>query len=63
MEGLILLVLLAIGIAIAYFCYRIAVRKGRNGALWAVLGLLFGVIALIIVAVLPSKAPSAPSTQ
>ncbi|MGC9505167.1 hypothetical protein [Baaleninema sp.] len=37
-----------------YACYAIAKSKNRNHALWAVLGFLFGLIAVIIIAVLPN---------
>ena len=46
---------LALAIAVAAVCYRIAEGKGRSGALWAVLGFLFPVIGLIVVFVLPGK--------
>lgn len=35
-------------------CVKVAQSKGRSGFLWGVLGLCFGIIALIIVACLPS---------
>jgi hypothetical protein len=44
---------IAIAVAIAAVCYRIAEGKGRSGVLWAVLGFLFPIIALIIIFVLP----------
>jgi uncharacterized membrane protein YoaK (UPF0700 family) len=53
---------LVIALVIAYFCHKIAVGKGRGPILWAVLGFLFPIIALIIIAVLPPKSPPAPST-
>lgn len=39
----------------AALCAMIAARKGRFAIGWAVLGLLFGIFALIVVAVLPSR--------
>lgn len=36
--------------------YRIAKRKGRNAVVWALMGFLFGILALILLALLPSKA-------
>lgn len=35
-------------------CVKVAKSKGRSGFIWGVLGLCFGIIALIIVACLPS---------
>jgi hypothetical protein len=46
---------LALAIAIAAVCYRIAEGKGRRGVLWAVLGFFFPVIALVVIFVLPDK--------
>lgn len=53
------LVSLLIGIVFGVACYLLAVRKGRRGVLWAVLGFFFSLISLIVLAVLPSKAPAA----
>jgi hypothetical protein len=50
------LIELVVGIVCAYVCYRIAIGKGRGGTLWAVLGFFFGLIALIIIALLPRRA-------
>ena len=47
----------AIAVAFAVICNRIAVRKGRGPILWAVLGFFFPLIALIIILLLPRKAP------
>lgn len=41
----------------------IAQSKSLGGCLWFVLGILFGVFALIIVIVLPSKKPAAVVIQ
>lgn len=35
-------------------CYSIAKAKKRNKELWVVLGVFFGIIAVVIVSVLPS---------
>ncbi len=35
-------------------CYSIAESKKRNKELWAILGALFGFIAVIIISVLPA---------
>jgi hypothetical protein len=52
------LISIAIAVAIAAVCYRIAEGKGRRGALWAVLGFLFPIIALIIIFILPDSRKS-----
>jgi hypothetical protein len=46
---------LIIAIVCAYACYRIASGKGRGPVLWAILGFLFPLIALIVIALLPRK--------
>lgn len=52
--------ILAIVIAVCVWLpAEIAKRKGRNLWVWALLGLLFSVIALIVIAVLPSRKPTA----
>jgi hypothetical protein len=38
----------------AIACYKIAVTKGRNPKLWAVLGLLSNVVAVIVILILPN---------
>jgi membrane associated rhomboid family serine protease len=55
MEWTFLVIGLAVAIAVAAVCYRIAEGKGRSGALWAVLGFFFPVIALVVVFVLPDR--------
>lgn len=52
MEILILLV----WVACAIFCYTQAKKKNLNAGLWAVLGLIFGIFAVIGVAVSKPKA-------
>ncbi len=46
---------LIIAIVFAYFCHRIAVSKGRGPVLWTILGFLFPIIAIIVIAILPPK--------
>ena len=46
---------LVIALVFAFFCHKIAVGKGRGPVLWAILGFLFTIISLIIIAILPSK--------
>ena len=41
----------------AIYCYRMAPTFGRSAGLWAVLGVIFGPIALMILYVLPKHAP------
>jgi hypothetical protein len=50
MEGLIYLILWA---ALGFVAMKIAEKKGRDTTLWLVIGVLFGIIAVIIVALLP----------
>ena len=59
MEVLLWLIGLAIAIAIAAVCYRIAEGKGRSGVLWGIIGFFFPIIGLIIVFVLSDKRASA----
>ncbi len=44
-----------IWILIMAWIYNIAKRKGRHALLWLIFGFFFSLIALIIVALLPSK--------
>lgn len=46
---------IAIAVVFAIICNRIAVSKGRGPVLWAILGFLFPLIALIIILILPRK--------
>ncbi len=50
---------LLIAIVFAYFCHKIAVSKGRGPVLWTILGFLFPIIAIIVIAILPRKDASA----
>lgn len=45
--------------AFVYLPAKIAQRKGRSVWGWALLGFLFTFIALLMIAVLPSKEPTA----
>ncbi len=47
-----------LGALAAYGCAELAMRKGRDDRLWAVLGLLFTVVPLIVLFALPSHAPT-----
>lgn len=55
---------LAIDVGLAFLCAHIAKGKGNSAACWFVLGLLFGVIALIIICCEPEKTPiNKPTNQ
>lgn len=49
---------LVIALLIGYITSRYAQKKGREKGVWFLLGFLFGLIPLIILAFLPSKAPA-----
>lgn len=53
LQVLVIIAYLVATVAIAYACARIATRKGRNATAWAVLGVLFPLAAVILVAILP----------
>ena len=58
METLIgVLVWIVVALAFCYFCARIAIGKGRSPILWAILGAVFPLISLIVVALLPAAGP------
>ena len=38
----------------SYVAYEIAKSKGRNAGAWAVIGFLFSVLGVVLVAILPS---------
>lgn len=42
-------------VVMAYVCYDVAKQKGLESSLWAILGLLFGIFALIILVMIPGK--------
>jgi hypothetical protein len=47
-----MIIYLTIWILLAYWCYAIAKGNGRNGPLSIVMGLLFGLFAVIVYAML-----------
>ena len=51
MEGII--VFAAWGLC-GWACYNMAATKNRNKELWAVIGVLFGIFAVIIISVMPN---------
>jgi hypothetical protein len=46
---------LIVAIICAIVCRNIAAGKGRGPTLWAILGFLFSIIALIVILILPRK--------
>lgn len=44
---------------IGYLCYQIAQNRGRNPMIWFALGTILGLIAVIILYILPPKAATA----
>lgn len=56
--GAALLPLLLIYLAIVFGCVMIARRKDRSPLVWGILGLLFHLPALIVIAILPSAQES-----
>ncbi len=55
MELLVLyLISFVVAAACAFWCAKLALGKGRNAAAWGVLGFLFSIVALIVIALLPS---------
>lgn len=44
-----------LAVIIGFVCSKIAGSKGRRTVLWGILGFFFTLLALIIIAVLPSK--------
>lgn len=46
---------LIVDLAFAFGCSRIAATKGRGPIVWAILGFLFSIIALIVVLILPRR--------
>jgi cytochrome c-type biogenesis protein CcmH/NrfG len=53
--------IIVIWLGCAFGCYWIAQSKGRSAGVAAVMGLLFGIFALVVYAVMP-KTSSAPSS-
>lgn len=55
---MILLIIIALWIGLAAWCSHIASTKNRSGVAWFVLGLVFGIFALLIVACLSTDRAS-----
>ena len=49
------LIQLLIQVALTVICVAVASSKGRNQALWGILGFFFGLITFIVIAALPSR--------
>ena len=48
------LISFAVGVVCAFCCAKLALGKGRSAAAWGVFGFLFSIVALIVIALLPS---------
>ena len=59
MDFVVYLIAFAIAVVFAVVCQRIATGKGRSGLLWAALGFVFPLIALIVILLLPEKTAAA----
>ena len=51
-------ILIVVWLALGVLTGGVASTKNRNVAIWGALGLLFGLIALIVVACLPQRRPT-----
>lgn len=49
------MIILIIWIVMAYVCYDVAKEKGLDSGIWGILGLIFGIFALIILVMIPKK--------
>lgn len=58
MNGSLSIISFIVAVISAYLCYRIAQRKGRGTVLWPIVGFIFPLLGLIVVALLPRKAPT-----
>jgi len=48
------LICFVVAVACAWACARLALRKGRDVTVWAVLGFVVPIVAVCVIAVLPS---------
>lgn len=53
----ILIVAAVVWVVCAIYAYRITPRNGRSAAVWTVLAVIFGPIALMVLYVLPKRTP------
>lgn len=49
------MIILFVWIVMAYVCYDVAKEKGLNSGMWAILGFIFGIFALMILVMIPKK--------
>lgn len=54
------IVLIILGLVFGAFCAYLADEKGRSAVAWFMLGLLFGIIALLVLMALPKERPPTP---
>lgn len=47
-----ILILLAVSVAFGWLCFEMAKTRNRNTSIWAILGFLFGVFAVIVLALI-----------
>ena len=47
------LISFVVSVVCAFVCAKLALRKGRDATIWAVLGFLIPIIAVAVIAVLP----------
>ena len=47
------LISFVVGVVCAFCCAKLALGKGRSAPAWGVLGFLFSIVALIVIALLP----------
>ncbi len=48
------LICFVVAVACAYACAKLALRKGHDPVIWAVLGFVIPIIAVCVIAVLPA---------
>ncbi len=47
------LICFVVAVACAWICAKLALRKGRDATVWAVLGFVVPIVAVCVIAVLP----------
>ena len=56
-------VALAIAVACAWYCHRLALEKARNVVLWTILGLVLTVVAVPVLVLLPPLSDGSVETS
>ncbi|HMO00754.1 MAG TPA: hypothetical protein PKD59_15180 [Miltoncostaeaceae bacterium] len=51
---LLFLISFVVAVICAWVCAKLALRKGRDPVIWAVLGFVVPIIAVVVIAVVPS---------